>query len=797
MRQKIIYIFTVLFILFILPIAWTNPSPQARLYTILLLSLAGVSWLVIRLREDRPLNIPKAALPFLVYIILLVLLLKVTPLPFYGTYCTINLLFLFLGFLILSDITRSDHKGTAWENVFIGVGLFVLLFDLFVLVYLKWQWSEISGSLFSQPPFSFRSRGSFLGHPNLLAGYLNLIIPLVLIRLLQQSRILRRFFWCIVLAPFMLIQFTTFSRSGWLGLVSAICGMLVLIYWPVTQEWLRNWIKEKPIHSTRKQILITIAIVLFLLFITPLAIRQGQSVAHGSFSDRVEIWKYSLSLVGTSPLWGHGPGSIPFLFALRSDAIGGDEVFHSHNIFLEAAATTGMAGLLILLWGVALAVQAWIPAWRQTHPGSEERDSLVAYAGIGIGVAVQGLLDFIFGNFLSAIGFLFILALVYRFAPTQQFFCFKKKAVLPFFGSLFLVCIVGGQVVLQSSSSFGQGLNAAQKGDWKPAAESICRAAQENLNNTFYIFQCSLAQAHLAEKNGEPQALQSALTFQRAGLDRDPYWYIHWANLASYQWQMGDRLQAVQDMQKAADLAPQRSFLWLNLGWMEEQLNRPRDAQAHYHIALCLNLWYQKTIFFVKTPLRQLALSGECPAGFDVLAKDQALRFFWQGLTALEANNLPAAERLFQLSIQAKDLNSLAYAYLGLVHMRSNQPDQAWQDIQTALLINDSSSVVLLAAAQVTQSQGKNAQAMAYLSRVFDLISLPDYSILYYGNAYQSSSLPTDLSPFFVTPLTPDTQESLLRLADYLLQHEEIKKSQEVRKWIEQNSKQDIGRNDG
>ncbi len=61
-------------------------------------------------------------------------------------------------------------------------------------------------------------------------------------------------------------------------------------------------------------------------------------------------------------------------------------------------------------------------------------------------------------------------------------------------------------------------------------------------------------------------------------LEKDPYWYVHWANLASYEWQLGQREAAVEHMQQAAEMAPTRPFIQVNLAWMQEQMGDTRQA---------------------------------------------------------------------------------------------------------------------------------------------------------------------------------------------------------------------------
>lgn len=510
---------------------------------------------------------------------------------------------------------------------------------------------------------------------------------------------------------------------------------------------------------------------------------------HGTFDQRVDIWNYCIDLIQASPLWGHGPGSIPLLYALRKESIGESKSFHSHNLLLESTATTGITGLLIFGWGLALFMRAFIKAWQNSkNNGSNTQLSLLAYAAILSSVLIQGVMDTLFGNFKFSIAVFFILALVYRLAPASEYYKIKKSHFLALLSGIFVLLTLGMFYNVRGYLPFGKGVQAASQGDWSTASQNICQAAQTNPDHTFYQFQCSLAQAYWAYENNDEQALRNAISYSRMGLEKDPFWYVHWANLASYEWQLGDHTSAWQHMQKAAQMAPNKDWLWLNLGWMEENLGMLEQAQEHYLNAYCLNPWYQNTGFFDKTSLRKQIPGRTCPVEYDKLADNPFQSMFWEGIHALQRGNLVLAEQSFNDCIQINHADPLPYAYLALIHQYTGNEAESEKEIHTALFITDSSPRIHLISAQIAAEQGKQDEQLSHLNRVYELASTSTNSTSYTIQAYRTMGLYTDISPYLISPQATDITDELTKLVNILTNQGEIKLAKTIQSWLEMKS---------
>lgn len=599
--------------------------------------------------------------------------------------------------------------------------------------------------------------------------------------------------WAMVLLAYLSMHYLTQSRAAWLGLASLLVGMAGLKYGPLLLGALRG----RRLIFTSRQLLLGAGISALALFsvlaLLPALSRQLQKGAHGTLSDRLDIWQYAIQNIAESPIVGHGPGSPLFLYAQRSDALGKDEVFHSHNVLLEAGLNGGLVGLLLVFWIGDWVIRAWLSSWRNTSPDTAERDALIAYAGVGIGLVVQGMLDFVIAHHLIiTLSVLCITALTYSQARKQEFFRFQRKTAVPLGIALAIFCTASAYYITKHNRPFSLGLQAAAQEDWITARDKICTTADENPGVTFLLFQCGLANARLAYDANDPAALQAAIDYQRKGLQLDPYWYLHWANLATYEWEQGERIQAIQDMQRAALAAPRKAFLWLNLGWMEEQAGLTGQAADQYLRAICLDANYREREFFDKNPFRRQILDTPCPQQDDNLMNNHSFQYYWAGLQALRQGRLDEAEEYLQSAITANPQDSAAYAYLGLAEQRAGKPVEAWNEVRTALFVYEPSMRTNIVAGVVADAQGKRAEALQYLTRAYELGSSPLLlSNEYYLSTYRSVGLPSDLSPFFVkTGWWPEARQGYTRLITLLEEDGEIELAQEVQKWFERSAAQ-------
>ena len=132
-------------------------------------------------------------------------------------------------YYLFVDLIRNGLPVELITKVLLIVSGFIIFFGFRELFLWYKEWIEIAGYSSLIPPATYRVR-AFLGHPNFVAAYFNLLLPLGLARyILTKNRISR-----IVLAGWvflvLILIFFTSSRGGWLGTLAALMTFFGL-YW--------------------------------------------------------------------------------------------------------------------------------------------------------------------------------------------------------------------------------------------------------------------------------------------------------------------------------------------------------------------------------------------------------------------------------------------------------------------------------------------------------------------------------------------------------------------------------------
>jgi tetratricopeptide (TPR) repeat protein len=787
-QSKLVLLFLLsLLALFFFPIMWDSWIPRARYTGLAITSIAGVICSVSRIRSKAQFQLPKAVIPFGIYLLLQTGLLFIAPNLIVGLQKIVSNLVVLLLFLFFLESLNFGWQARVWENALIGMTILISLVGLLVIFIWSRDWWRIGESVFSIPPVGIRMPGVMLNQPNPVGGFLNLVIPVALIRLLRKKSIQGRIFFIAVILLLFVAEYFTSSRGAWIGLVVGLGITFAMIF---ATEVKKNFNKFKIgfgshlIARHLKGMHLWTAILTVLLIIGAIysLFWNVNFVGHASFSERWKIWLQAWNLFLASPLWGHGPGSYPFYLALRSGELTDENgYFHPHNLGLQIGAETGIAGILLVVLFIGLSARAFAAVWRQTPSASSEKLRLAAYAGAAAAVAVQHIVDDLFLQMLYTLSVFLMLAIALRNAPRSEVILLKNSmgvfSILGLSGFVLLVTLY----VMRGGSQYWQGLNQADKGDWITASEDICRAADMNAANTLFTFQCGQASAYAAYYDGDSDALQTAIAYTRRGLEKDPYWYGHWANLATFEWQAGRRSQGLALMRRAVANAPPSSLYLANLGWMEEAAGNRSEALKAYGEAIELDPWLARDDYFQQSEVRRESLTGQ-----------KAADNFWRGWGALQTGDWESAKRHFERAIQSNPGDSAAYAALGLALQGAGRPGDAWRNVEKSLFIGGGYFPTLMIASQVALSQDRQDEALQYLTRAYNTLSNANTAYIYYNAAYhRSATLPSDLSPYLLRlGLTPGMRENLARLAEYFLRGGETAKAETVMDWVHEGVSQ-------
>jgi O-antigen ligase/Flp pilus assembly protein TadD len=740
----------------------------------LILALIAVALLRAGVRLTlAPMTVPMVALVLYAF-----LLLPRTPLPTIMIERPASWL---LGLAVMAAVQASLQLGARashWEDALLAGGTLISVVSGLAVVLWFRDWSVAVGS--GSPPIGFRLPGVLVGHPNVIAGYLDLLLPLVVVRLLTPRKWLIRILLGLVLALFLIAEYFASSRGGWLGGAAGIAVCLALLAWPWARKTLVGFWRRSRARTAGAVVLSAVALAGAVLGTYAILGRQASRTYHAPVaSARSEIWGPAVQIIRDSPIVGHGVGAFVVRFAEATRIPPGFSTNHAHNLILQILAETGAVGLLLALAAVALGVWGIWPAIRRAF--SQADAALAASLGAFTALLVHHSVDYLFNvtPYLLAVMTLIALAVSHPLA--------RRQASIPGWpvgGSLLAAAVVVVGIAVWSARGMSfrlSGLQSDRQSDPAGASEALCLAAQEAPDISLFGFQCALATASEAAASDDPALLEAAVNTQRLVLARDPYWPIHLANLAGLEWAAGQHDQAVADLKAAADRAPRDALLLVNLGWMLEQQGREPEALDAYRQALAYDPLLPGTPFFAATQLRRQAESSFVPAQ----AVSDSDLLVAEARETISAGRADGALPLLNQAVAANPRSARALAWRAKALADIGQSDEAWRDVRTAIFIDSDSVEALALGAVIAEQTGRMQEAFRLGRTLHETLEAASLSASYYAELYRRPYLPYDMVPQLIRAVPTGEMLAALELAatSYEQRGEEDKASA-VRAWM-------------
>lgn len=740
-RQRLPYLFAVLFLLLI-TVAYPSLEPRLKSVGIALsLAVFGV-WIVMRLRQGSPLHVPLAAFPFLGLLLLQAGLSPFTPIPSTGMARVLSGLVFLLVWLFVADSLRGRWLPATWENALLNIALVFTMIELGIAAIWYARWAAIQGSLFPLPPQSYRISGLFIGHANVMAGFLNLVIPIALVRLLRSPDRTNRVLWGIGIVLFALTEYFASSRGGWISGVGAIGVTLMLCYLARFGRGFRALREQLRKLGRLRVALIAITAVIVAVLFGLLLLRQSQSApGHAPVSTaRSSIWKPAWTIFLRSPIWGHGPGSFSVLFAQEKGLPPGFATSHAHNILLQICVEGGVLGLLLALLLASFVAWSFYSAWRRASV--KARWDLAAYAGALTAFSLHHLVDFLLESPAYAAGVVIILCLASRHAPTHRLQRFETRSAWYALAVLPVVYAIGSAYLGRGGVSYWQGVDAGRAGRWRQAGEQICRAAEVNPDMPLYTFQCGLAQSYLSFTEHDDEALRAAEAAIERGLESDPYWPVHRANLAGVKWELGRESQALQSMREAVISAPRNADFYLFLAWMEGEHGDEAEALEAARLALERDPWLARTALF-QQPLFQQAVPGDLAVPLSA-----AEQHAWAGWQAIDQGRFDQAREHFEGALAVGLGPSWAYAGMAVVQARQGDHAAAERTFMKGVFLHGARPELLLSGSRIAALRGDLEGSEYLASEALRSVMRNSDSQPYYSRTYLRYYLEPDTAPW-------------------------------------------------
>lgn len=327
------------------------PFVSSSLIGILLVACVGF-WLLLTLSDDSvPANIPLFTpihLLVLLYWAIAVVSTALSPVKQAAFRDLVVLTLYLLLFALCARVLRSPR----WRSWIITLYLHV---SLIVSIYGMRQWFFGAPALATwvdpTSPLAQTTRVySYLGNPNLLAGYLVPAVVFSLVAICAWESWIRK---ALALTMFIVngaCLVLTFSRGGWIGLVvGVLTAIALLVYWysvSMPPFW-RTW--SLPIILGAMIGLLLLAVIV----VEPVRLRVLSIFADRQDSSnnfRRNVWDAVFEMIRDRPIIGIGPGQNSFnqIYPLyqrpRFTALS------AYSVLLQIAVETGFAGLACFLW---------------------------------------------------------------------------------------------------------------------------------------------------------------------------------------------------------------------------------------------------------------------------------------------------------------------------------------------------------------------------------------------------------------------------------------------------------------
>jgi tetratricopeptide (TPR) repeat protein/O-antigen ligase len=594
-----------------------------------------------------------------------------------------------LVWVLVSDLISKGWPAELFTRVMAVVGSIVVGLALWQTASYQLDWLAISAGEAAFPPVVVRPH-PLLGHANMVAVFLNLLWPIVLVRLFSSTSWINRILGSLwVLLAWAVILLAS-SRSAWLGAATAL---------PVTLGlW---WLAEGGRAGRRLRIprpsgrwLAVGAGVLPVVAAAGLAavwLFQRSALRGFGLGARQIYWETAWRTFLDHPVAGLGPDTFPT--AYQSAVSIPPHIFyvHAHSKPFHLLAENGLLGIVS---GAALLVTALWAAWRhwrgETVP---QRRFLAGVAGALITIAVHCLFDTPSESPLNAIVAAVLLAIL---ATQPHAVALHRRGGWRWRLAL-TVCLLAllgvGAWSQVAYRPYLEGAALANAGHWEAAVPRLEAAVARDPGHALYSLASGYVHGVLAAQGDVASAgdgtspagmaLDTAIRRYEGAIEREPGYGLNHANLAALYWQRGDAAAALAAAQRAVEAAPREATFWLNLGFYRDETGDLAGAQGAYERTLDLRPRWASAYYWRATDLRQAVLeawraarSSQEPQG--VSAKAQH---------ALAEGQYEEAVALFDEALAARPQWPSGYAGRAEASLTLGRYEEAARDARIAAFI--------------------------------------------------------------------------------------------------------------
>ncbi|MBC7388311.1 MAG: O-antigen ligase family protein, partial [Opitutaceae bacterium] len=279
------------------------------------------------------------------------------------------------------------------ENIEKWVFRSILFSNIIILIVSLFQFSELP----SLSVYDAYGINGIQGHKNLLASFVFLCLPFILLGFLSHQHNVWKTLFLLVLFLETCMFFILKTRAVYVGL-----SVSILCFFVISLKWYRNHLKSFPFLKISAFLILSFLFIAMLNFmksdITP-GIKSEVELRKGSNNERIQLLLKTKDLIESNSLKGVGAGNWQIEFA--SNGIGGIENAETqnttfqrpHNDFLWIWAETGIIGLILILTFYTIIAVSVIRYFLQKSETSKDIKILILFSAF-IGFLSVSFFDF-------------------------------------------------------------------------------------------------------------------------------------------------------------------------------------------------------------------------------------------------------------------------------------------------------------------------------------------------------------------------------------------------------------------
>ncbi|MFS0514283.1 IctB family putative bicarbonate transporter [Nostoc sp. UIC 10607] len=371
------------------------PFASSTLVGLLLVACVGF-WLLLTLSDEAtPTNVSSVTpihLLVLLYWGIAAVATALSPVKKAALNDLATLTLYLLLFALCARVLRSPRLRSWIIIVYLHISLIVSVYGL-----RQWFFGATALATWVDPesPLSKTTRVySYLGNPNLLAGYLLPAVIFSLVAIFAWQSWLKKALALTMLLVNTACLILTFSRGGWIGLVVAVLAvMALLVYWKSVEmpRFWRTW--SLPIVLGGLLGVLVLAVIFIPAFNQRVfSIFADRKDSSNNF--RLNVWDAVFEMIRDRPIFGIGPGHNSFNKVYPLYQRPRFTALSAYSIFFEVTVETGFVGLACFLWLIIVTFNtAFLQVRRLRQFRSVEGFWLIGAIAILLGMLAHGTVD--------------------------------------------------------------------------------------------------------------------------------------------------------------------------------------------------------------------------------------------------------------------------------------------------------------------------------------------------------------------------------------------------------------------